>query len=401
MKATGKQGLITHTLTLAPEVSQTLERALTEIEAGQKTRGKDRNLHLTHAVALLEDLRAKFPDDPRLLRLLATTKTTLAPGDLGKDARKVSAAFRNLAQQARILQEAAHGPDRVSAVQGGVISGFDRKMMKAVVKLAEIPLAADNTPAATILSLDGKIISLGVNRAYNPVPDWRKHGEMEAMNALTQRVYRGAALVLLHYAEAGGTLDPDTSALLGRLNSQGLRDDPSFIDDKKTLRAGGFFAPAKIEAYSRALKAFAKEGGFLRDDSENGNLLQYHNQVLADAIAAGTIDKGDLANWATLEKSLGGGAAAKMDLYTSLEPCGMCMQNCTSQGHVGRIVYAAKDEAGGGISTMDGYAKVYFKLNRVPFELVGGLESRVAQQMYDHFFNDIYPKVKAGATLLR
>lgn len=392
-----KEALVTYTLKPEPEVEAGLAQAFQAVEQAKTSKGAKQKTALEQATVLLAALQQQHPKDPRIARLLDTTRSIQGLSDGGPTSiSSVRAAFQNLAEQAKALQAAAASTERITQVTGGTVSDFDRRMMRAAVKLAERPLSQNNTPAATILSLQGKIVSIGQNRAYAPLHDWRRHGEMEAMGALTQRTYSGMANVLIRYRDSGGALDPGLLSTLAKLERQGVKDDPGFIDTAATLKKGGFFSPQKIASYGAALQAFVSEGGFMRD--EEGKLHPHHAEVLRSALAEGTIQKSDLADWSAFDQLRDGGGAAKMDLYTSLEPCGMCMQNCTSQGHMGRVLYAAKDPYGGGVSTLPHYADLYFKAERVPFEIIGGVEAEAhAQEMYERFFRDIYPKAKAKA----
>lgn len=392
------EAMVTYTVKPKPEVEAGLAEALEAVEQAKTAKGAKQEAALEQAAVLLAALQAQHPKDPRIARLLDTARSIQGlRGDGGATSIKaVRAAFHNLAEQAKTLQAAAASTERITKVSGGTVSDFDRRMMRAAVKLAERPLSENNTPAATILSLQGKIVSIGQNRAYAPLHDWRRHGEMEAMGALTQRTYSGMANVLIRFRDSGGALSPELLATLAKLERQGVKDDPGFIDTAATLKKGGFFSPQKIASYGAALQAFVSEGGFMRD--EEGKLHPRHAEVLRSALAEGTIQKSDLADWSAFDQLRDGSGAAKMDLYTSLEPCGMCMQNCTSQGHMGRVLYAAQDPYGGGVSTLPHYADLYFKAERVPFEIIGGVEEEArAQAMYEHFFREIYPKAKAGA----
>ncbi len=396
MKRIPKEALVTYTLKPQPEAEAGLAQAVHAVEQAKTARGTKQKSELERAGVLLEALRQQHPKDPRIACLLATTRLIQTLRDGGTTHKSVRAAFQNLAEQAQTLKAAAASTERVTQVKGGAVSDFDRRMMRAAVKLAEKPLSQNNTPAATILSLQGKIVSIGQNRAYAPLHDWRRHGEMEAMAALTQRTYSGMANVLIRFRDSGGPLNPEVLAMLSKLERQGVKEDPGFIDTAATLKEGGFFGPQKIASYGAALQAFVSEGGFIRD--EEGKLHPHHAEVLRDALAEGTIQKADLADWSAFDQLRDASGTAKMDLYTSLEPCGMCMQNCTSQGHMGRVLYAAKDAYGGGVSTLPHYADLYFKAERVPYEIIGGVEAEAqAQAMYEHFFKAIYPKAKAGA----
>jgi tRNA(Arg) A34 adenosine deaminase TadA len=378
-----KPGLVTYTAKPSVEVTAAIQDALAQQALGPEG--------VTKALQILEQARLDHPGDKRLLTLIGAMQATIEPTPIAEDVAQVSSAFANLAQGAKRLTEAADGTSKIHRSEGAIVSKLDERMIDAVNELAKIPLSQENTPAASIMTLDGKIVSLGLNRAYAPMRSWDRHGEMEALAALRQRTFAGMANVLIQFRDSGGKLPKEVGAALKKLEKQGLPLD-LLPDTAESLKEGGFFAPKKIEAYGKDLLAFIDENRFIRD--KDGNLDRYHPDVMRNAIASGLFSQDELADWSIYDRLHTGEKSAKMDLYTSLEPCGMCMQNCTSQGQVGRLVYAAGDEHGGGVSMLEHYGPVYDK--RIPVEIVGGVHAEVAQEMYDYFFKEIYPKARGS-----
>ncbi|MCC7380820.1 MAG: hypothetical protein IT384_03265 [Deltaproteobacteria bacterium] len=368
------------------EIARAVKDALAAAEAGDLEGAREALAKVTGA-------------DPRIARLQATLelnrRSKVTP-------QEVQRAFRNLAEGARCLLESATGTAEVHVSQGASLDAFDRRMMKATVKLAETNLHRDsNTPAACVISLDGKVVAIGVNRAYAPLYEWNRHGETEALAAVTQRLYCGMAQVLDLYRKSGGKLDESTGALLDVLIANGVTKDLLFADDAKSLQAGGFFHPDKIALYARDLKSFTSENRFLA--SIDHQAVDEHNKNrLGEAIQTGTLKKSDLAGWAAYDRIHA--RKAKLSLYTSLEPCGMCFQNCVSHGQIGRVVFGAYDDTGGaisglaaGVKPLDNVPVLYRQLGRVPVEIVGGILRKEAQALYEHFQAEIYSRVRQAA----
>ncbi len=383
-KHPGDTQLVTHTLKPSDKLSGKIESALSQKRTAEG---------LSEAKGLVAAALDEFAADPRLKPLAAAFPEAKGGASALLSAAQVKTAFKKLAEGVKRLQTAAQGAERVSHQEGAEVSAFDRKMMKGVIRLCGVSFSELNTPAATIITAGDKIVAVGMNRAYNPLPEYDRHGEMEALRALKQRTYTGIAQILVLHRQRGGALSPRSQEILKKLEAQGLMKDQSLGLNPAKLEKQGFFSAAKIEKYERQLDAAVKEGSCFQRD-EDGNLHGRPQQVFETAMSQGTFGAKDVADWEVFDRLHSRDPTMKLALYTSLEPCGMCLQNCTSHGQIGRVVYGARDEFGGGISTLEKYPEAYFSMGRVPYELVGGVEGEKAQVLYDKFFNEVYPYVR-------
>lgn len=380
----GDSELVTHTVRPDPKLVETLSAALEQPRSAEG---------LAKAQQIVGAAADQWKSDPRVQRL-ATFFPETPPSQVQIEAGQVKAAFQNLASGVKRLKLAAEGPTRISQQEGAEPSPFDRRMMKGVIRLSIESFRELNTPAASVLTVGEKVVAVGMNRSYFPEPAWDRHGEMEALRALRQKTYTGMAQILILHARRGGTLPEGTAASLARLESQGIMEDQSLRLDPDKLAQGGFFSEATVARYAKSLGNFLEEGGFMRD--AEGRLHPHHRKVHETATELGVFEPKDLADWETFDRLHQKDPALKLTVYTSLEPCLMCMSNCTAHGQVGRIVYGARDEEGGATKSIEAFPALYHSLGRVPFELMGGIEGARAQQRYDGFFKDVYPFVKKG-----
>lgn len=383
-KQPGDSELVTHMVRPDPKLVETLSAAL---EQERSVEG------LTKAQEIVGAAVDQWKSDPRVQRL-ATLLPQFDPSEVRLEASHVKAAFANLASGVKRLQLAAQGTERVSHQEGAEPSAFDRRIMKGVIRLSIESFRELNTPAATVLTVGEKVVAVGMNRSYFPEPAWDRHGEMEALRALRQKTYTGMAQILILHSRRGGALPEGTAASLARLESQGIMEDQSLRLDPNELARGGYFSEAQIARYAKSLGNFLEEGGFMRD--AEGRIHPHHRKVHETATTLGVFEADEVAGWEILDRLHKKDPDLKLTVYTSLEPCLMCMSNCTAHGQVGRVVYGARDEDGGATRSIEAFPALYHSLRRVPFEVMGGIEGARAQERYDGFFKNVYPFVKKG-----